>query len=391
MFLRLIAAFVIGLGLAVASGARAGTPDMAAIAEDLGRQGDALVAGYAPQNAEAVADGFSDLYFRGFEGSGMEAAIGAIDAERKAELEGYFSQVIGLAYRQAPSGEIEAAWRKLRGELLVTAAAMGGPNEDTFSTAVLAMTILLREGIEAIVVVGALIAFLRRVDAAAGVRLVWHGVWMGLAASLFTAVAMDAALAGSMVRGEALEGGMLVVAALLLAYVSHWPVYLRDSEKWLYLLRQHARLGVLSRRAIPLVGASFLAVYREGAETAVFLHALTTRSEGGAVVIGAAAGAAMLAALYLLFHHLPKRLPANAFLAVTTLPLYTLAVMFAGQGAGALQNAHLLSATSLEWLPSVPWLGLFPTVETIGIQLVMLLALLPVHALRTRQQRSLMA
>lgn len=383
MFLRLIAALVIGMGLVVATGAHARSPDLTAIAEELGRQGDALVGGYAPQNAETVADGFSDLYFQGFEGSGMEAAIGAVDAERKAELEGYFSQVIGLAYRQAAPAEVEGAWRKLRGELAVTATALTARSDgDPLSTAALAMTILLREGIETILVVGALIAFLRRVHAPAGVKLVWHGAWMGLVASVLTAFAMNAALAGLMAWGEVLEGGMLVMAALVLAYISHWPVYLRDSERWLDMLRRQARLAVLSRRTIPLVSASFLAVYREGAETAVFLHALLARSGGyAAVLAGAAAGIMALAALYLLFHHLPKRLPAGAFLAVTTLPLYTLAVVFAGQGVEILQNARLIPATQMSWLPSIPWLGLHPTLETTGIQVAMLLVLLPVHVL----------
>lgn len=393
MFLRLIAAIVVGMGLAVAPDAHARSPDLTAIAEDLGRQGDVLVGSYAPQNAETVADGFSDLYFRGFEGSGMEAAIGVIDAERKAELEGYFSQVIGLAYRQAAPAEVEGAWRKLRGELVATASALTVRSDgDPLSTAALAMTILLREGVETILVVGALIAFLRRVHAPAGVRLVWHGVWSGLAASVLTALAMDAALAGLMAWGEVLEGGILVTAALVLAYVSHWPVYLRDSERWLDVLRRQARLAVLSRRTIPLLSASFLAVYREGAETAVFFHALLARSgEHAAVLAGAAAGTAVLAVLYLLFHHLPKRLPAGAFLAVTTLPLYTLAVMFAGQGVGALQNARLISATQMNWLPSIPWLGLHPTLETTGIQVAMLLVLLPVHVLGVRLNRRAMA
>lgn len=370
------------------------TLDVEAIAAELGRNGDVLVGRYDPQHGDATADSFSDLYFGGFEGSGMEAAIGSVDSALKADLESEFSAIIGMAYRGAPAAEMAATWQKLRGDLAAAATAMAA-RSDQGPIAVLlqSLLIMLREGAEAIVVVGALIAFLRRVGAADSIPVVWLGVWCGVAASLLTAwvfrVAID--LAGPAL--EAVEGAVLVMAALVLAYVSHWLFLLHDAGRWQAFLRDRMRRAMVRGRLWPLAGAAFLAVYREGAETVLFYQALLMGAEGRemAVTSGALIGLAGLGGLYLVFRLLPPRLPLASFLAATAVPLYGLAIVFAGQGIATLQGAGLLSSTNAPWVPHVAWLGLSPTVETLAAQIVVALLLVPFHLLGARRRRQVLA
>lgn len=389
-FMRhMIAIFMLACCMAMAGAASARGIDLNAVAGDLAHAGDTLVAAYDGRRGEDTADGFSELYFGMFEASGMEAEIGAVDPNLKADLEAQFSAIIGLAYRGAPSQDVAAQWRTLRGNLQATAQAMSNrAGQDAVTVFLQSLMVLLREGGEAVVVVGALAAFLRRLGAERGVAMIWRGALAAMVASLLTAWGMSALLGAMGPVHEALEGTSLVLAAVMLAYVSHWLWFQHGSERWTSFLRIQASRALDHGRMFPLACAAFLAVYREGAETVLFYQVLLAGAEGREMVVaaGALAGAVCLGAVYLLYRVLPYRLPAPAFLAATAVPLFALSVVFAGQGIFALQGAGLLPVTSLNWGPRISWLGLFPTVESLGAQGVVLVSLVSLPLLLSRRR-----
>lgn len=119
---------------------------------------------------------------------------------------------------------------------------------------------------------------------------------------------------------------------------------------------------------------SFLAVYREGAETALFYQALFSQASGSTLplVLGIVAGSVALAIVFILFYRFGIRIPMRPFFAITSLFLYYMAFVFAGRGIRELQEGNALPMTPLRHVPDIPWLGIFPTVETVTIQAVLL-------------------
>lgn len=366
------------------------TVDMAAVAAEITARGEALLAGYQPAGAAETAAAFSDLYFDVFEGSGMEAALGAQDAELKSELESRFATLIGLAAEGAPRERLVPALEGLSLRLAEAARLHGGGATGGLAVLAQSFLILLREGFEAILVIGALTAYLRRIGAQAQIRVVGRAVLLALLASAVTAAAMMWLIEISGPAREGLEGGVMLVAAAVLVYVSHWLFARREAARWQDYIRQQVDQAVSGGQAFTLGLAAFLAVYREGAETVLFYQALLAGApgQGGPAAAGFAAAAVALAGIYWGMRALSARLPLKPFFAGTALLLYGLAVAFAGQGVLELQEARWIGVTVLDWAPRVPWLGVFPTAETLAAQGVVLLLLVPPLIVRLRARRA---
>jgi high-affinity iron transporter len=345
----------------------------AAVAERLAAEGDAAVAAYDPADGFAVADAVSGLYFDVFEASGMEAAVGARDGARKSHLESRFGEVIGLAGRSADKPAVEAAWAGLRAELVAEGKALDGTDAGFWSLMLQAFLILLREGFEAILVVTALVAYLRRIGAPDKVRVVYHGVGWALAASLLAAWLLAAVFEISGAGREALEGVVMLVAAGVLAYVSHWLLARRDAARWQHYIRGQIDAAVSRGSLFTLGFAAFLAVFREGAETVLFYQALAAQATDGTLPlwIGFAVAAVALAGVYAALRNASQRLPLGLFFGATAVLLFVLAVSFAGGGILELQEAGWVGITPLAGWPRLPAIGLYPTLETVVAQLAL--------------------
>lgn len=370
-----LAIIILGLLVCLATApARAAGFDAAAAAGALVTKGDALVAAY--QSGAKASDGFSDLYFDDFEASGLEADIGAHDAGRKTGLESRFSRLISLAGHGAPEAEVRAVWQELRAELEVVAgSASSGSGWAVFLQAAL---ILLREGFEALLVVTALAAYVRRTGNADKLRVLYAGVGWAVVASVITAVVVTKVLGGVTGGQSTIEGVTMLFAAAVLFYVSCWLFAKSEASRWQAFVKAQVDRALTGGGAFALGLAVFLAVYREGAETVLFYQALSIGSPGheAALFGGIATGLIGLAGLYWLMRSASLRLPLGPFFAGTAGLLFLLSVVFVGQGVLELQEARWLSATPVPWLPEVSWLGLFPTVETAGAQGLVLAAAL---------------
>jgi len=371
--MRHLVVLIVGLiGLALAP-LPAAALDAAALAGGLVAKGDALVESYAPERAVDAADGFSDLYFDGFEASGLEADIGARDPGAKTGLESQFSRLISVAAHGRPKAEVAAAWQAVRSGLEGVAAVAASSPWAVFLQAFL---ILIREGFEALLVVTALAAYVRRSGNADKLRVLWAGVGWAVVASLVTALAVSRLLGGVTGGASIVEGVTMLFAAAVLFYVSCWLFAKSEAARWQAYVHAQVDRALTGGRAATLGLAVFLAVYREGAETVLFYRALAIGAGNNqwALFAGLFAGLAGLAVLYWLMRGASQRLPIGPFFAGTAGLLFALSVVFVGQGVLELQEARWVAATPLPWLPEVSWLGLFPTVETAGAQLAVLAA-----------------
>ena len=179
---------------------------------------------------------------------------------------------------------------------------------------------------------------------------------------------------------EALEGATMVVATVVLFYVSYWLLSKMEVMKWTHFVKSKVQDAVTHGSALALGMAAFLAVYREGFETVLFYKALFISAGPGAaaapVLAGMLVGFALLVGVYVAMSRFGVRLPLKPFFAVTSAFLYYMALVFAGTGIAELQEGGFVSLTPVAGVPRVPAIGLHPTVETLTAQgLLVVLAL----------------
>ncbi|MEX2152347.1 MAG: cytochrome c/FTR1 family iron permease [Gemmatimonadaceae bacterium] len=238
--------------------------------------------------------------------------------------------------------------------------------------------IIFREGLEAILVIGAIVAFLLKTGHKERLRSIWIGVGAALAASAVTAVVLQTLLRAMPATREVIEGVTLLVAVAVLFSVSYWLISKVEAAKWQQFIREKVTDALQHGGGRALAFVAFLAVYREGAETALFYQALF--NEGTRVilpiVLGALAGGVALAVIFTMFYRFGVRVPLRQLFGVTSVLLYYMAFVFMGKGIRELQDGNAMSLTIIPGGPHVDLLGLYPTVETLTAQLVLLVLFL---------------
>ncbi len=240
------------------------------------------------------------------------------------------------------------------------------------------LLIIVREGFEAILIIGAVVAFLIKTGNGKRLREIWVGVAVGVVASATLAFVLRTMLVSAPASREVIEGITMLVAVGVLFSVSYWLLSKVESAKWQRFIREQVGAAVTSGKTYALALVAFLAVFREGAETALFYQALLARGPEvhPPVFAGMAAGSAVLAVIWVAFHKFGVRIPLRGFFATTSALLYYLAFVFMGKGLRELQEGNLLSITALEHGPYVELLGIYPSLETlVGQGILILLAL----------------
>jgi high-affinity iron transporter len=235
------------------------------------------------------------------------------------------------------------------------------------------LLIILREGFEAILVIGAVCAFLIKTGNRARLRSIWTGTALGLAASAVTAVVLQTVLRSMPASREIIEGATMLIAVAVLFSVSYWLISKVEAARWQQFIRDKVTNALEHGGGSALAFVAFLAVYREGAETALFYQALFGEGKDavGPIVLGIVAGAAILAVLFTLFYRYGVRIPLRPFFAVTSVVLYYMAFVFAGKGVRELQEGDVVSITPIPGFPSVDAMGIYGTVETLLAQLIL--------------------
>jgi high-affinity iron transporter len=325
----------------------------------------------------------------------VELAVRAKNPGLASELEAAFAALRTRAAGGATASELDGIRRQLDAGLENAKRVL----EDKPSPANLflqSFVILLREGLEAILLVGALMTFLVKMGAAHRKRDINAGVGAAVGASLLTAFALETVFQLTPAKREALEGATMVVATIVLFYVSYWLLSKMEVAKWNHFVKSKVQDALTSGSGLALASAAFLAVYREGFETVLFYKALflTAGSTGGTMPIlgGILLGSVVMVGVYIAISRFGLRLPLKPFFGVTSAFLYYMAFVFAGKGVADLQEGGLISTTIVPGAPRVPALGIYPTVESLllqGVLLALLLvALVWTFAVEPRRQRS---
>ncbi|HEY6828868.1 MAG TPA: FTR1 family protein [Gemmatimonadaceae bacterium] len=234
--------------------------------------------------------------------------------------------------------------------------------------------IILREGFEAILVIGAVVAFLLKTGHRERLRSIWIGIALALACSAFTAIVLRTVLKALPATQEIIEGGTLLVAVAVLFSVSYWLISRVEAAKWQAFIRDKVNVALEHGGGRALAFVAFLAVYREGAETALFYQALF--NEGANVVLpitlGIVLGFVALGIIFTLFYRFGVRIPLRPFFSVTSVLLYYMAFVFMGKGIRELQEGNVMPISVIRGLPTIEALGFYPTWQTLLAQLLLL-------------------
>lgn len=249
-------------------------------------------------------------------------------------------------------------------------------------------SILFREGLEAMLILSALAAFLQRADAGRGIRALYLGAGAALVASLMAAVVF--ALFSDGGHNDQMEAVVMSVAALLMLYMSGWLFLKQDPRAFQAELRRSASAAISAGTSLSLGLIAFFAVFREGAETVLFLHALAQSSGGwnGALLAGLIGALALLALLFVAMQWFAVRLPLRPVFLFTSALLFIMGLKFIGAALQELQEMQWVAMTPVQmpgWLVN---LGVNASVEAMAVQAVVALAAVVSTLLAARNRQA---
>ncbi|MBI0145684.1 MULTISPECIES: FTR1 family iron permease [Bifidobacterium] len=360
---------------------------------------DQALAEASKGQGQAGSDLVNKAYYQYYEKLGFEKNVmNAISGNRVSQVEYQFKETRMAMVAGKPAKTLV---NDLKSMLVEDAAILDGGAADqvngwtSFLTSAFgqAFVVLLREGLEAILVVAAIIAYLVKSGHKDKVRHIYWGIAAGLVASGLVALLFTLLFNGNGPEQEILEGVVALVAMLMLLYTSNWMLSKSSVESWNHYIQSRTVAAISNGSVISLALLSFLAVFREGAETVMFYQAIFAMAPGGRREIwtGFAAAAVVLVIVFVLIRFTSVKIPIRPFFIITSLLMAVMVVIFAGGGVHALIEGDLVPATYLPGVPTSDWIGLYPYTQTIGAQIlaalvVVVLAIVSTHRLHKQEQ-----
>ncbi|HHG8774884.1 TPA: FTR1 family protein [Raoultella planticola] len=365
--------------------------DWASVATGINHSIDAALARYQRGEAQDAILDIQDAYFDRFEATGMENKIGSRDATFKTRLEAHFTRMVSLMKAGQPQEALASEAAALRADLQQAVTMLGEGEETQWSLLLYSLMIIVREGLEALLIVAAIVAYLVKNDHHDKLPLIRQSVIVALIASVATAVIFQLLFTHSGASRELLEGITMLIAVVMLFFMSYWLLSKVEARHWKAWLEGKLSHSLSRGSLVGLWLTSFLAVYREGAETVLFYYALIGDAQGlpGHLAIGAgfAIGCVVLLVAWLIMRYSVVRLPLKPFFMFTGGFMYLMAFVFAGKGVLELVEGKLFQPTLIGGIPEISWLGIYPYLETLAPQVMLLIAAL--IALWIMRRRSL--
>jgi len=309
----------------------------------------------------------------------VEIPLRVVAPQLTADAETKFAEIRGLITGGAPTGEIRSAIVDLRGlidasERHLTSTGVSAPSV----VAGQSFLIIFREGLEAVLLLSALLGYLEAAKASRFRKPVIAGMGAAVLASIGMFFLLRVVLDTLPFSQEVLEAATAIVATVVLFYVSFWLIARLEQRRWLEFLRSRvwSAVSVGSTAALVLVG--FTAVFREGFETSLMYQALVSFGTGlvGWILLGLGLGIVALTVVSYGIFKLGRKLPIKTFLSGAVILLMATSVAFLGNAVRSLQEADVIGLTPLHGWPRTPIflsqaLGYWPSVQTILTQAVL--------------------
>lgn len=329
---------------------------------------------YRKNNPEAARQKALFAYLDGVEP--VENQLLAIDSKIVSKLENNMNEVRSAIKKGKPVDEIEQKIYKAKNTIAEASQLLGEQTYTFWFSFLIAASILLREGLEAVLIIITILSLLRSLNAKQAIKWV-HGGWItavgiGIASWFFTGWLMSF---GSQNR-EILEAVGSSLAVIILLYVGFWLHNKTEAKKWQAFINNRITGLLDQRKMFGLAFISFLVVFREAFESILFLFSLQLQVDDNSRpgiwtgALAAIAGVILIAFLLLRFS---ARVPLRKLFQYSAIIIFVLAIVLSGQGIHAFQEAGLISVTSLPLNFHSAVLGIFPTVETYVAQIFVML------------------
>ena len=363
---------------------------------------------YTQGKSKEAYDEVNVAYFRFYESKGMEKiTMGYLSGARKTTVENAFYEYRRNVYSDKDNEMVKAHKDKLIAMLYHDAAELDGTLDEsgsetanTAQSAVVAtfiscFVLVLREGLEAILVIAAIIAYLVKTGKKKYIMSVYVGALGGILVSILLAFLFGAvAGAQSGIAQEVFEGIGMFVAVIVLFYVSNWMLSKSETEAWERYIHKKVEASVSTGNKWVLIFAAFIAVAREGAELILFFQGVPIHGTSGrnAMILAIVLSAIVLIAVFLVFRFLTVRLPLKPFFLVTSILMYAMCFSFTGKGVSELQAAGVVNKTVIPWMGfEMDFLGIYATYESLIPQIIVLAVIITmsvVYAKKNKQQRA---
>jgi high-affinity iron transporter len=304
----------------------------------------------------------------------VEARLDARDAALRARIETAMGAYRTSLSQPATNDAVPTQAHEVDALLAQAQALLTASAASPMTTFIGALTILVREGLEALLVVVALLAFLRKADRHDATRYVHAGWLLALLAGAATWAVASYAISISGASRELTEGLSSLFAAAVLLAVGLWMHQKSIGGRWQSYLKAKMATALDRRSAWFVFGLTFISVYREVFETILFYTALWNEGQGQWLLAGIGVGALILGLIAWLLLRTSQRLPLGLFFSLSSLVIALLAIVLSGKGVAALQEAGW-TAVTVAPVPSIDVLGIYPTWQSLLAQLAVALML----------------
>ena len=372
---------------------------------------DTAYMGYLDKDFEAALDNLNTAFFSIYEESGLSHKIYTdLGLKDRRKMDQYFSDLRSLAenggtkyqknkYRTTTDGaknqvlKLAKSLDTKEAELKAVTSAEAGETEAVQEEAAAsdprlltflgAFGIIVREGLEAILVIAAIIAYLTKSGNTRSLKNVYIGAAAGIVASFIAAAILGWAKQAFMSAGmaqEIIEGITALIAVCVLFYVSNWMISKAEAASWSRYIDGKVQSSVEQGSSFALAFTAFLSVFREGAEVVLFYQPMLSEGNAGMVWAGFGAGCVLLVFVYLAITKLSIKLPIKVFFTATSILMAIMCVSFLGHGIKELAEGNVFDLTLR--VPGIPEndviqvFGIYPWLETLVPQLILAIILL---------------
>lgn len=334
---------------------------------------------YFMKDVEGAKARVNNAYFGFYEKHGVERAVMSyISGKRGTDTEYQFAKIKRLMTQNAPNKTVRAEIDVILKMLHEDANELDGKKESGWSVFLASFIIIFREGLEAILVIAAISAYLVRSNNKPMLKVVYLSSLFAVFASILAAIALHTIVGLSGANQEIMEGCAMLLATVMLFFISNWMLSKSESIAWKNYVEGKVQNAVSTGSSFALGFAAFLAVFREGAETIIFYQAMLADANEHMDMVwyGLSVGMIVLAFVFVIIRFGTVKLPLKPFFIGTSALMYLMAIAFAGGGVKELQEADIIPVTSVDFVHSVEILGIYPTVETLLPQLFMVVAVI---------------
>ena len=370
---------------------------------------DTAYMGYLDKDFTAAADNLETAYYSVYEESGLSHRIYTdLSLSERLGMEKQFASLKSLvdtAEEKFQKNKYRTTTDKAKNSILklakrideqeVAAKAEAAPeavaeepveekaSDPRLLTFLAAFGIIVREGLEAILVIAAIIAYLVKSGNGRSLKNVYIGAVAGIAASFIAAAVLawaKRAFVGAGLAQEVIEGITALIAVCVLFYVSNWMISKAEAASWSRYIDGKVQSSVEQGSAFALAFTAFLSVFREGAEVVLFYQPMLSEGNPGMVWAGFAAGCVLLVFVYLAITKLSIKLPIKVFFTATSILMAVMCVSFLGSGIKELAEGNVFDlALRVPGIPendAIQVLGIYPYLETLVPQLILSIILL---------------